>query len=148
MRLSAERQKGITTNDLNTGRLDLWVAHVLPSRAQLRVFATVAVGKSPTVTQEFTELALRSTLALAKQWGGAYVQLGLGYRQRDYHFSTHKFDGRHDKRIGAEVTLIFDKINYYGFNPTMTFYAQYTDSNIALYKSRRLGINLGIQSAF
>lgn len=148
VRLSAERQKGITTNDLNTGRLDLWVAYVLPSRAQLRVFATVAVGKSPAVTQEFTELALRSTLALAKQWGGAHVQFGIGYRQRDYDLAIQSADGRHDKRIGAEMTLIFDKINYYGFNPTMTFYAQYTDSNIRLYKSRRLGINIGIQSAF
>ena len=148
VRLSGERQIGITTNDLNTGRIDLWFAHILPSRTQLRVFATGAIGKSPVQTEEFLELALRGTLSLAQQWAGAYVQLGLGYRKRDYGVSSHSSFGRHDQRIGAEMTLIFANVDYYGFNPTMTFYAQYTDSNIGLYKSKRLGINLGIQSAF
>jgi tetratricopeptide (TPR) repeat protein len=147
-RLSAERQIGVTTNDLDTGKIDLWFAHILPSRTQVRVFATGAIGKSPVQSQEFRELALRGSLSLAKQWAGAYVQLGLGYRKRDYNNSRHSSRGRHDERLGAEMTLIFANIDYYGFNPTMTFYAQYTDSNIQLYKSKRLGINIGIQSAF
>jgi tetratricopeptide (TPR) repeat protein len=147
-RLSGERQIGVTTNDLDTGKIDLWFAHILPSRSQVRLFATGAIGNSPAKTQEFTELALRGSLALAKQWAGAYVQLGLGYRQRDYGTSGHSAKGRHDQRVGAEMTLIFANVDYYGFNPTMTFYAQYTDSNIELYKSKRMGINIGIQSAF
>ncbi|MFT5343033.1 MAG: hypothetical protein ACI9BH_002250, partial [Paracoccaceae bacterium] len=147
-RLSGERQIGITTSDLNTGRIDLWFAHILPSRARLRVFATGAVGKSPTPTQEFTELALRASLSLAKQLANANVQLGLGYRRRDYDLSNHSPDGRHDERVGAEMTLVFANVDYYGFNPTMTLYAQYTDSNIGLFKSKQFGINLGIQSAF
>ena len=147
-RLSGERQIGVTTSDLDTVRADFWFARVLPSRAQLRVFATGAVATSPTRTEEFSELGLRASLALADQWLGAYVQFGLGYRTRDYNFSTHSFAGRHDDRVNAEMTLIFEQVDYYGFNPTMTIYAEKTDSNIGLYEARRLGVNFGIQSAF
>lgn len=147
-RLSGERQIGIATNDLKTLRADLWFARILPSKAKLQVFASGAIGRSPTQTEEFTELSVRGNISLAKPWLGAYVQFGVGYRQRDYEVSSHDPAGRHDTRLNAEMTLIFNKINYYGFYPTMTLYAQHTNSNIGLYKSKRLGVNFGIQSAF
>ncbi|MFC6638735.1 hypothetical protein [Sulfitobacter sediminilitoris] len=91
---------------------------------------------------------LRTGIALRKPIVGAAVQFGLGASWRDYDFSRDSRDGRRDTRIFADVTATFKDIDYYGFNPTVTLSASSTDSNIGLYDVNRVGLNIGIKSAF
>ena len=67
---------------------------------------------------------------------------------RDYDVSPHSPDGRHDDYYQADISLTFKKIDYYGFNPTLSMTAAKVDSNIGLFESNRFGVNFGIQSAF
>ncbi len=76
------------------------------------------------------------------------MHLGLWARKRTYDFSPHHRDGRREDRIQADLTMVFNKVDYYGFNPTMRVTASKTDSNISLYDAKRFGVNFGIQSAF
>lgn len=147
-RVAGERQFGIRTADIDTLKAELWTAHFYPGGRQLRLILSGALADSPIASEEFVEMGFGTSLALGKVFDGADLQLGLGFRARDYDVSPHSADGRQDRRISATVTMIFTELDYFGFNPTMTLYAQHTDSNIALYENRRIGINFGIQSAF
>ncbi|MDF1715781.1 MAG: surface lipoprotein assembly modifier [Antarcticimicrobium sp.] len=148
LRLAGERQFGIATSDSDTLRADLSYTTRIRNGATLWTGATLAASQSPTAADEYREIALRTQLTLAKPVVGATLQMGLWARNRSYDVSPHSPDGRQEDRVQADLTLIFDKIDYYGFNPTMQLSASRTDSNIALYDANRMGVNFGIQSAF
>lgn len=97
---------------------------------------------------EFASVGLHGRYSLAKPVLGAALQFGLGASFRDYDVSRHDPDGREDLRISADVTAVFREIDYYGFNPSVTFSASSTVSNINLYDSNRFGLSFGIRSAF
>lgn len=147
-RIAAERQHGVTRSDQDTVRGDVSYSFRLRSGAYLWTNLTAAVANSNSPFDEFEEIALRAQLTMARPVFGATAQFGLWARMRDYEFSPHNRDGRQDDRIQADFTLIFNQVDYYGFNPTMRLSASRTDSNISLYDARRLGVNFGIQSAF
>ena len=79
---------------------------------------------------------------------GASLQFGLGAALRDYDVSRHSAQGRQDRKLFADVTATFTQIDYYGFNPSLTLSASKTDSNIGLYDVNRVGLSIGIKSAF
>lgn len=148
-RVAGEHQIGITRPDSNTYRTDLSYSLRLPSGSHLWTNATGALATSEARSEEFNEVGLRAQVTFAKPVLGATAQLGLWARTRSYDYSPHSADGtRTDNRIQADFTLIFNKVDYYGFNPTMRVSASKTDSNIALYQAQRFGVNFGIQSAF
>ena len=89
-----------------------------------------------------------AAVASAQPVAGAALQLGMGVELRDYDVSRHSADGRQDKRIFADITATFQQFDYYGFNPSATLQASRTDSNINLYDINRVGISIGIKSAF
>ncbi|MEX5563348.1 surface lipoprotein assembly modifier [Pseudophaeobacter sp. 1A16562] len=147
-RLSHEIQDGVATSDQDTWRADLSYSFKLPSGATLWTNLSVAGATSNYAPDEFEEVGLRTQLTLGKPILGATAQFGLWGRVRDYDVSPHSPDGRHDDRYQADVSLTFNKIDYYGFNPTVSISASKLDSNIGLYESHRFGVNFGIQSAF
>lgn len=148
LRLAGERQFGIATADSDTLRADFSYTTRVWDRATLWTNATLATAQSPAPADEFREIGLRAELTLDKPVAGATLQMGLWARNRDYDVSPHSPDGRQEDRVQADLTLIFDKIDYYGFNPTMQLSASRTDSNISLYDANRVGLNFGIRSAF
>ncbi|GAA6199512.1 surface lipoprotein assembly modifier [Aquicoccus sp. SU-CL01552] len=148
LRLAGERQFGIATSDSDTLRADLSYTTRILNGATFWTGATLAAAQSPNAADEYREIGLRAQLTLAKPIVGATMQMGLWARNRSYDVSPHSPDGRQEDRLQADVTLIFDKVDYYGFSPTMQISASRTDSNIALYDATRMGINFGIQSAF
>lgn len=147
-RIAGEWQYGINTTDVTTYSAEAWAAHFFPNGRQLRVILSGAVADSPVASEEYAELGIGASLVFGELFEGAGLQMGLDYRGRDYDVSPHSPDGRQDHRLAASATVIFTGLDYFGFNPTMTVYAQNTESNIALYEARRFGVNFGIQSAF
>ena len=104
--------------------------------------------QSPNPDSEYAELGLRTWLVLAKPVMGADLQLGLGAAYRDYDVSRHSRDGRQDLRVFADVTATFSAVDYYGFNPSVSLNISRTNSNIGLFDTERLGLSVGIKSAF
>lgn len=147
-RIATERQWGVTRSDQDTVRADLSYTLPLSGGTVLWTNLTGAVATSDVAADEFDEIALRAQITFAKPVFGATAQLGLWARSRDYDVSPHDRNGRQEDKYEADFTLIFNKIDYYGFNPTMRISASRTESNIALYDARRFGVNFGIQSAF
>ncbi|MEW9918877.1 hypothetical protein AB2B41_04650 [Marimonas sp. MJW-29] len=143
-----ERQWGQATPDLDTVELSASVTQGFASgnSGYLGIFAKATTSPDP--TSEYTEVTLRTGLALSKPIFGASVQFGLGASWRDYDISRDSPDGRQDNRIFADVTATFTQIDYYGFNPSVTLSASSTDSNIGLYDVNRVGLNIGIRSSF
>ena len=120
----------------------------LASGDALRLRLSLGSQTASNVEGEYTSVGLASSYSLRKPIMGAALQFGLGASFRDYDVSRHDPDGREDLRISADVTAVFREIDYYGFNPSVTFSASSTVSNINLYDSNRFGLSVGIRSAF
>ncbi|MEQ9693415.1 hypothetical protein [Shimia sp. SDUM112013] len=56
--------------------------------------------------------------------------------------------GRKDTSVAGEVELMFHKMHYAGFAPTMTFRALRTESNVSRFDTEQLSLTFGIRSAF
>lgn len=147
-RLSHEVQDGVITSDQNTSRGDLSYSFHLGSGATLWTNLSLASATASRASDEFQEIGLRTQLTLGKPIFGAVARFGLWGRVRDYDVSPHSPDGRNDNHYQADISLTFKKVDYYGFNPTLSMTAAKVDSNIGLFESNRFGVNFGIQSAF
>lgn len=146
--LNAERQIGQATSDVDSFGLSASLTQNLKSGdlAYFGVFAEAT--QSENADSEYAELSLRTGYVMRKPVMGAQLQFGLGAALRDYDVSRHAAEGRRDRKIFADVTATFSEIDYYGFNPTVTLSASSTDSNIGLFDVNRVGLRIGIRSAF
>ncbi len=144
----AEHQVGQRTSDVDTYRLTASMNKRLASGNLAFVKLGLATTSSPTADSEYREVELRGGYVLGKPVMGAAIQLGLGASLRDYDVSRHSADGREDLKITADITATFTQIDYYGFNPSVSLSASTTSSNIGLYDSNRVGLSIGIRSAF
>ncbi|MCX7559162.1 surface lipoprotein assembly modifier [Sulfitobacter sp. F26204] len=146
--VEVERQWGQSTPDRDLFGLSSSVTHGFASGNSGFAGLYLTATQSDDATIEYTEVLLRTGFSLKKPVMGAAVQFGLGASWRDYDVSRDSRDGRQDRRIFADVTATFTDIDYYGFNPSLTLSASRTDSNIGLYDVNRVGLNIGIKSAF
>ncbi len=143
-----ERQWGQATADRDLISLSASVTRGFASGNSGFVGIYATATQSDASTSEYSEVVLRTGLSLRKPVMGAAIQFGLGTSWRDYDISRDSRDGRQDRRVFADVTATFKEIDYYGFNPSVTLSASSTDSNIGLYDVNRVGLNIGIKSAF
>ncbi|MGC1506494.1 MAG: porin family protein [Sulfitobacter sp.] len=144
----AERQWGQATSDRDLFGLSASVTQAFASGNSGFAGLYLTTTQSAEASIEYSEVTFRTGLSLRKPVMGAHVQFGLGASWRDYDVSRDSRDGRQDKRIFADVTATFSDIDYYGFNPAVTLSASKTDSNVGLYDVNRVGLNIGIKSAF
>ncbi|MEP3441356.1 MAG: surface lipoprotein assembly modifier [Sulfitobacter sp.] len=110
--------------------------------------ASVSTVNSESETLEYDEIRLRSGYVLGRRIMGTALQFGVSTSYRDYDVSLHDPSGRRDFEIGGEITATFEQIDYLGFNPTVSFTAETTDSNIGLNDVNRFGLSIGIASSF
>ena len=114
----------------------------------LYVGVTAAASKADEERFEYHEIGLRGSYALGREIKGTALQFGINTSFRDYEVSPHDASGRRKFKVGAEVTATFKQIDYFGFNPSVSLTASTTSSNIGLYDVNRLGLSIGIASAF
>ncbi|MEP5729118.1 MAG: surface lipoprotein assembly modifier [Sulfitobacter sp.] len=143
-----ERQWGQATPDVDSLGLSVSLTQAFASGNSGLFGISAVTTQSPNEGSEYAELTLRTGLALKKPVMGAALQIAVGASWRDYDFSRDSRDGRQDVRLFADVTATFKDIDYYGFNPTVRLSASTTDSNIGLFDVNRVGLNIGIKSAF
>lgn len=107
-----------------------------------------SVTNSDALRLEYGEIGVRGGYVLGREVMGTSLQFGLNTSFRDYDVSPHDASGRREFKVGGEVTATFKQIDYLGFNPTVSLTASTTNSNIGLYDVERLGLSIGIASAF
>ena len=78
----------------------------------------------------------------------ARTTLSLTLQSRDYDRSPFAAAGRRDDTVEGSIGMVFTKVDYYGFSPTVALLASRTNSNIGLFDTRELGLRIGFQSAF
>ncbi len=147
-RLSYEVQDGVLTSDQTSWRGDISYGFKLATGDALWTNLSLSGVNSDRPANSFEEVGIRTQLTFARPIFGATARFGIWGRIRDYELSPHSPDGRRDDQYQADVSLTFNKVEYYGFNPTLSMSAAKVDSNIGLYESHRYGVNFGIQSAF
>lgn len=143
-----ERQLGQRTADVDRAEVSAALTQSLASGDLAFVSVGATATQSDYADAEYTEVELRGAYVLQKPVMGAALQFGIGAALRDYDRSRHSVDGRQDTQIFADVTATFTQIDYYGFNPSATVRASTTDSNIGLFDVNRVGLSIGIKSAF
>lgn len=78
------------------------------------------------------------------------VELGAALQLQRSRYSSFPFssDGRIDRGLTASVTMLFSRVEYMGFSPSLTIQAQRVRSTVSLYDTRSIGVGLGIRSTF
>ncbi len=146
--LSTDLRQAQRGSDTQSVSISTGVSKQLANGNGLYLGAAVAGLRSQTASLEYNELRLRSGYVLGRPVFGTSLQFGLGTSYRDYGVSPHDASGRRDLELSADVTATFNRIDYYGFNPTLSLSASTTNSNIGLYDVNRVGLSIGISSAF
>ncbi len=146
--LSTDLRKAQRGSDTQSVGFSTGMSKQLANGNGLYLGAAVAALRSETTSLEYDELRLRGGYVLGRPVFGTSLQFGVGTSYRDYDVSPHNASGRRDLEISADVTATFNQIDYYGFNPTLSLNASTTNSNIGLYDVNRIGLSIGIASAF
>lgn len=82
----------------------------------------------------------------------AKISAGLAVAHSDYEaygfFPIAAPGGRQETSIYADVTAVFQNIDYAGFAPAVTVRAGRKSSNVSRFNTKELSVSLGIQSKF
>lgn len=128
--------------------LSLGSAQRLATGSKLSLGLGATFSDSNVPARDFTEIFLQGRLALAKPIAGVSLEIGADMRHRTHAVSRYSATGLDKTTLGADLTLLFPKFDYYGFMPTMTLRATATESNVGLFETRALGLGFGVRSAF
>lgn len=147
--LGADKQISDTGQpDVHSVSAGATYARRLANGARLDLGLDVANSTSDAENNNFTLRRISATYQLPQPVLTARLVLSAAVQTRDFPLSAYSAAGRQDETIDGGLTLIFDKIDYYGFAPTVSLNASSTRSNIGLYETREYGIQVGFQSAF
>jgi hypothetical protein len=115
---------------------------------QLQIGLDATKSTSKAENNDFTLRRISAAYQLPKPVLSAHIVLSAAYQTRDFPLSAYSSAGRQDETVEGGVTLVFDKVDYYGFSPTVTLNASSNRSNIGLYETGEYGVRVGFQSAF
>lgn len=104
--------------------------------------------RSASSSIDHTALRISADYALAQPVGGAKLGLHANAEARDYESSPYDPSGREDLKLGVGVSALLQELDYMGFAPEVSLNATRTNSNIALFETRDLGVSIGLRSAF
>lgn len=147
--LSREWQHGFgTRDDATSWRATMGAVRVLPGDHRLGLSLSHAASASDAYYLDYEETGVSLSLALAEPVLSTSVEFGVSGARRSYYEAGVTVGGREDMRYSAQVGLVFDSLDYYGFVPSLTLRAERRESNIGLYDSEEFGAGLGIRSKF
>lgn len=148
MGLTTDFRYSDKTNDYQLYQLSAGMSRKLASGDGLYLGMSASMTHSDAKRLEYQEVELRGGYLLGRDVMGTSLQFGINTSFRDYDVSPHDASGRQEFKVGADLTATFKQIDYLGFNPTMSLTASTTNSNIGLYDVNRVGLSIGIASAF
>lgn len=104
------------------------------------------------INDTYQTAALRISYDFADFVGPVRVSTGVTFGYSDYSQYRVGFinvpGGRQDKTVLADITLLFESIDYAGFAPTLRIQAGKNRSNVGRFDTREFSISMGVQSKF
>ncbi|WP_099826331.1 hypothetical protein [Oceaniglobus indicus] len=97
---------------------------------------------------DFTFGSVVASYQLPKPVLGAFVTLRGELAVREFDDSPYTIDGRRDVTKGLGLELFFAETDFYGFAPTVSLNGNTRDSDVDLYDTRNLGVEVGFRSVF
>ncbi|MFC2966766.1 surface lipoprotein assembly modifier [Acidimangrovimonas pyrenivorans] len=88
------------------------------------------------------------TWSKAKPVRGIALGLQLSAERRRYGPYSWAPNGRRDVTLSAGLTMVFTRVSYMGFSPSLDVSYSRTASNVGLYRSSQAGLLLGFRSQF
>ena len=147
--LAREKQQSLSARqDADNWGLSAGLRLGLTNKDQLTLSANAKKSNSIDAALDYEQLTLGARYAFARPIAGVSIDMGLSFSRKNHETSRFTRSGRQDKTISADVTGVFNQIEYFGFSPSLTLSASQTDSNIGLYESRQFGVRVDIQSSF
>ncbi|WP_149754017.1 surface lipoprotein assembly modifier [Roseivivax sediminis] len=147
--LSGDHEEGFDArSDVNGWRASLGAVRVLEGGHRLSLAVAHRETDSDAGTLDYTEREAKVALNFGRPVFGTDLSLGLSAAEREHDEHLYSLDGRRDHRFGAWATVTFDRFDYYGFVPDVTFKTNRTESDLGLYDSEEFGVSVGIRSKF
>ncbi|MFN6978325.1 MAG: hypothetical protein ACK4OP_09390, partial [Gemmobacter sp.] len=148
--LGAEKQwrQDNPIRDADVLSLRAGIVQRLASGDRLRLDLTARSTASRSAEVSHGALALRASWDKAAPVMGVRVSMGLGAEGRDYGPVPLASGGRRDLRLDAELSLVFERLDYLGFAPVLDLRAVRSGSTVPLYDGFDLGVSLGFRSVF
>lgn len=79
---------------------------------------------------------------------GVRIGAALQMQHSRYGFFPFSTNGRSDTGVTASLTMVFDRVQYMGFSPSLTLELSRVHSNVSLYETRNFGVVVGVRSTF
>ena len=147
----AERQHRLDSGTRSTDQagLNFGLQHQLAGKDVITLLLGLRDTSSESPGLRNSAAFLRLGWHKSEPVAGLGLEAWFGLEGRDYPDSPYRPDGgRQDLRITLDVGVEFTKIQYMGFSPVLNLSASHVDSNVGLYESRELGVQIGFRSAF
>lgn len=111
---------------------------------------TLRTSESDNANARADAASLKVSYDFDKKWGPAQASAALTLTHADYPDYTvvSTLTGRQDNSVDASLSLFFSDYDYAGFAPKVTLRAGRRASNISVFETRNLSLQVGIQSKF
>lgn len=147
----ADRQHRLDAGLRSTGQagLNFGLQHQLAGKDVVTLIFGLRDVTSDSPGLRNSAALLRLGWRKAEPVAGLGIEAWLAIEGRDYPDSPWRPDGgRRDLRASLDLGFEFTRIQYMGFSPVLNLSASHVDSNVGLYESRELGVQVGFRSAF
>ena len=104
--------------------------------------------QSPNARVDHHALSAQAEWQKATPIHGVGLNAGLSLTLRRYGATAGFPAGRDDVQMGARIGLVFERLDYMGFAPTLDLTATRTRSDFVLNDARSLGLSFGVRSTF
>ncbi|MCA0922418.1 hypothetical protein [Pseudooceanicola nanhaiensis] len=147
--LQADRTTGPRAPHATAWRINGGVSHRLSTGAVVGLSVNLTESTSKIDVADYSEVRVGVSFAPDGLWFGAEPQLGLNWRWRDYPLSAYApGEGRQDEAYDLYADFTFRKVDYFGFNPSVTFRSAQQWSSVDLFDIDRMGVQIGIRTAY
>ncbi|KNG94157.1 hypothetical protein [Pseudaestuariivita atlantica] len=147
--VTQEWQTGIAPRpDADIARLRAGFAHLLPGGSRIDLSLGWEESQSAATYLDYTRRDASLRLALGKPVWGTQVSFGVNASEKHHDMSGLTGGVRTETTFGADMTVVFPKLDMMGFVPSVTLRASRTDGTIDLLDKSETGIGFGIKSAF
>jgi hypothetical protein len=148
--LSLERQRrhDSARNSATVAGVSLGLLRALPDGGRLRLSFGARHTDAASLRVAHDALVARAEWTAGQSVAGIRLGAALGVEARRYGASALAPGGRRDLRLEGEVSMVFERIGYMGFSPSLDIRVARNGSNVALYDGRDIGVTLGIRSTF
>ncbi|MFN4170254.1 MAG: tetratricopeptide repeat protein [Pseudorhodobacter sp.] len=115
-----------------------------------RISLTLGLRDTQSANARVDHLALSAQLdwQRASPIRGIGLNAGASVALRRYGATAAFPAGRDDVQVGARLGLVFERLDYMGFAPTLDITATRTRSDYILNDARSLGVSFGVRSTF